>query len=223
MSYHRMLAVFLLSFLSSATVAYSQVPCANARSIDHYVESIQQLAPLYDAAEATLMAKPQEEWTQDEVDMMLGYSLAIVYMNYQIEFALNDNDAPSNLEDLPELDHVTTWPKNPFNDWNPTRVMDYPADFSPGNVIVQTYDGMNQESPMTVSFQLYIYGPSLDWPANDLKVMKLNEEWATPPPGAIFSMGMHVETEEERLARQEFVRSLSSQESADESNQESKD
>ena len=197
------ITVFLVAGLTSA--ANADIPCGNCGGIDHYVASLDRLAPLYDAAEANLKSKPQSEWTQDEIDMLLFYSLWIIYRNYQIEYVLNDRNVPVSVEGISESAHVNTWPNNPFNDWQPTQLLSYPAEFSAGNVVVETYNGMNTVSQMTDSFEVYIFGPSIDWPSDKLHVMSLNQSWANPPSGTIFALGLHVESEEERLARLEFI------------------
>jgi hypothetical protein len=140
--------------------------------------------------ENVLKGKQQSEWTDKEIESYLFHALFSIYhaMN---AYMFANRRIPSSWESLRDLGDLTPWPGNPLNNWEPIKWSVAPAEFKPGDLVLQIcppdyYSGL--KNPVPLSFELSINGPTEDYSPID-PFWYVPAEWAVIPKGTAFIAG----------------------------------
>lgn len=135
-----------------------------------------------------LQAKDPADWTPAEIDEYLGYSLWSYFSAVEIYKEIMGY-LPDDPQWLVDTGYLKTWPLNPFNDWQPVRLLT-PADgFSAGDIVVQPGpDG-------SAAYELGIYGATpdtglIEW----CRPYAGHEDWTAILPGLRYLVGAPAET-----------------------------
>lgn len=147
----------------------------------------------YRAAE--LQAIDPATWTQEDQDAYLGYALWSLFSAVEIYKDVM-GCLPADAQFLVDVGYLKTWPLNPYNDWQPCRLLISADGFSPGDILWQP----SPDEPM--AYELCIYGadPALPVPAR-CQPLPGHEEWAQVPAGVRYMAGGYGETYSDWYAR----------------------
>lgn len=153
------------------------------------------------AAEDVLLAKEPSEWTQDEIEEYLFNALHLVYNANNI-YILEHRQHPYDYNVLMSM--TSKWPGNPFNDWEPIRILHYPGEagiFSPGDIILQLcppeyYSGYPRAVPKT--YVMTINGPTENHITQHQagRFVMTMWDWDVIPAGTAFIAGSYYEKSE---------------------------
>jgi hypothetical protein len=159
--------------------------------------------------ETTMRSQGPETWKEAT---LASYSVVMgsaVYYSLMSYLFAND-DLPSNLESVVGYG-ISSWPKNPLNNWEPVKVT--PGGFSAGDIVFEMapssyyslLGSINDLDLGPLSFELGVYGPS----ENHIqgcsgKILKENE-WAMLPSGLVLILGSYTETAEETMKKIQAV------------------
>jgi hypothetical protein len=115
----------------------------------------------------------------------------------------------ADLGALDDLGLIPFWPENPITG-QPMRVLASGGTFSPGDVVFELcpashYSG-SENGLAPLSFNVYVLAPSDSTPhVAQISIAPSNDTWATIPKGALYSHSLFVESEQQRLARNEAI------------------
>lgn len=110
-----------------------------------------------------------------------------------------------SLESVVPLGLIASWPLNPFNNWEPMRVLSTSDSFSPGDLVLQLCPPSENSERLGVnlpmSFALSIYGPNEEFASRgQARAMEgnTNANWTVVPSGALYMLSLHVPSARER-------------------------
>ena len=148
-----------------------------------------------------LESKPQEKWTDLELEEYLSSTLWAVY-NAMVAYELSSNRIAEGTNDLISAGFLPGVPGNPFQDWKPIQILEPGNGFSPGDLVI-LLPGMEHYSIVgsfdsfdlrPMSFELGIYGPNVEFAAlGEANPGPHNDEWAVVPEGTLYMLGIHKE------------------------------
>ena len=140
-------------------------------------------AGLRDEAAGEMQAKYPADWTADEVDKYLGYSLWSYFSACEIYKEVMGY-LPQDPQWLVDVGYLSSWPLNPFDGWRPVRLLTVEDGFSPGDIVVQPCP----DDPMAYELGIYGADPGTElvrwcrpWPGH--------EDWLVPTPGIRYLTG----------------------------------
>ena len=145
------------------------------------------------AAEDVLKAKDESEWTQDEIEAYLFNALYAIY-NAENIYVHRHRQHSFDGEVLRNTGILSTWPGNPFNNWEPITWGPAYTEFVPGGIVIllcppDWYSGLDVERPLT--YCISINGPSDDY----VPIQSLTSifDWAAIPMGTAFQTASYWE------------------------------
>ena len=228
--YHLLCLMFAFCL---TTWAVPTIASATVREeiIIKYLESCRTNYGQMQDARIILEQTPNEEWTDAQIQTYLADVLWTVchgMVVYKFEF----NEVGVSLEDMVTLGYFPEIPGNPFSNWEPISLAQGNPGFSAGNLFIllpppdfYSYvgDGQGNYEIKPMSFELGIFGPTIEFAATGLAKPDNNNTWAQAPNGTYFLLGSFRETvkqsDEKRLARIKYKEELAAQASKGESNE----
>ena len=145
----------------------------------------------------SLQAKPSSEWHADEIQEYLDHALWDVSYG-AVAYVLDNRVAALDSTTLIRTGYVTAWPENPFNNWQPMKLITANTDFKPGDLCLMIcpedfYSGYQTLVPR--SFEMCVFGPSVEFAAEhgEAQINQLNT-WASVPDGAVYQRGYYTTT-----------------------------
>jgi hypothetical protein len=191
-----MLAVLLLTLFVPVEAVFAQDPLVQ-QLIDFSAESYDQATQI--ALE--LKDTPQEHWPGTTVVQYLTHALWAVYLAHEAA-VLDEMKLPSGLDSLVNDGYLKAWPENPFDSWQPMEVLSPSSPFEAGGLVYEVCPPSQyslrgagtKERLEPMSYQITVLGSALGQPHNGNLRPTEGNEWATIPPGAIFTLGSHHET-----------------------------
>lgn len=167
------------------------------------------------SAEAVLTGKDPSEWTPEEIDKYLFCSLYVIYDGVII-YSDTNKTLPTDSEVLRNAGILSSWPGNPFNNWEPINWEN--SEFSPGDCVLQEcppelYSGLWNPQPM--SFVLSINGPSEDYMS--LQPVQALTDWSLVPVGTAYIVMSETEPATESRRKYEEIQKRMQEETAEES------
>lgn len=177
--------IMFLLVLAAGMLLLQQAPAMAGESRRTLVsEWLRHMEQDLASAESTLTDKDASEWTQEEVEKYLFCAMYVIY-DAVIIYSDTNRTLPTDSEVLRNAGIVTSWPANPFNNWEPIKWEN--EEFSPGDCVLQEcppelYSGLWNPRPMT--FVLSINGPDEDYMS--LQPVEALTDWSVVPPGTAF-------------------------------------
>lgn len=158
-------------------------------------QNVSDQSTYYSTIRAELEPIDPAEWTIEQHHTYLDAALWTIEYGITLYFMENGN-LPADLEGLAGTSYIPVWPGNPYNEWEPIRVLSLSDGFAPGEVTLQVcpYEFWSYvRNTRPVSCELSIFGPDLEYgQLGDAQPMKPNT-WAVVPDGAVFMLGQHAE------------------------------
>jgi hypothetical protein len=136
-----------------------------------------------DARAKQLRTKDSAQWTQQETDAYLGYALWSVYSAYEIYKEVM-GFMPEDPQWLIGAGYLKAWPQNPYNNWQPMRLLKPGEPFSPGDLVLQT----DPAEPKNIELSVYGADPVAPLPWH-CKPFQGHEAWAQALPGSRYMVG----------------------------------
>jgi hypothetical protein len=164
--------------------------------IEESRQAVSDIAEQYKTNRTVLEQTDRSAWTLQQTSDYLYTSLDVVYDGLVFYFVKNGK-LPATLESLKGTEYIPVWPDNPYNDWQPVRILSLADDFSAGDVVWQIcppefYSYVRNTRP--ASCELSIYGPDVKYADfGDAKPASGNTKWAVIPEGAVFMLGQWAE------------------------------
>jgi hypothetical protein len=164
-------------------------------------------------ARAVLEAKEQAQWSDAEISDYLYNALWVAFDGNLIH--LLESKSQATTADFQIVSAARAWPGNPFNNWEPMKVLSLDEPFSAGDLVFQLcssdYASVSGDQIIYSSFELAVYGADVNSPASvATECHPRNAAWARTPQGACYSLGYWREpasrTYEKRRAREELRR-----------------
>jgi hypothetical protein len=135
-----------------------------------------------------LQSKEPAQWTQQDLDEYLGFCLWSVFSTIEM-YKDKQGEVPLGLPQLVELGYLKVAPLNPYNNWQPVRILTLADGFSPGDIVWQS----NPDAPL--GYELGIYGPDAALPVPErCRPLPQNAGWAQVPCGVRYMVGSTAET-----------------------------
>jgi hypothetical protein len=205
-------AILVITLIITLPAFASETPCKKGCGrglIDVFNMSIDYMMPQYESSLQVLQGKDRDQWSEKEITDYLTYATIMVYYAQNLYLLHNRDQHLTNPGDLALQGFIDPWPVNPFNEWQPMEVRDASEGFHAGDIAIQICPMAYSTSGTCVSFHLFAFGPSEDWPGAKASIDDpLNQDpWIVLPRGAVYAIGMHTETDAERADR---MRALSS-------------
>jgi hypothetical protein len=198
---------FLLPFTSNASSNYIA---------DKYRSDAQKWDQRLHAAEKALLDMPKEEWDEGTLTAYLNCACYSVYCAL-VSYMMTNDEAPADAT-MAASYGLSAWPKNPCNNWEPIRVLSATEPFSAGDLVYQiappshyslVFNPGSGYSTAPQSFEIGIFGPSIDHHQGFTDGTRDGNTWATLPRGLVMNTGAWTEQAEvtlkkmeERLAKQ---------------------
>ena len=175
--------------------------------LDQYIdESTSSYQSMMDKQEFLFLSQPA--WQDVEQSEYLFYAFWTVY-NGVLAYKLDNDRLPTDLHEVVSGGYAPGWPVNPYDNWEPMRVVDSAAEFAPGCLVWQvcppeeySYIGaIAERNLIPLSFELGIYGPDLEFARLGApEVMQFNN-WAVVAKGTLYQAGSHRQTRNRPLTR----------------------
>jgi hypothetical protein len=151
-----------------------------------------------------LKSKPQNEWTQKEIE---AYLFDVVHaMNFAtMAFVMDNRRHPRDCDELKETGCLSQWPDNPLNDWQPVSWSEPGAALIPGNLVKQLCPPSEYsfpKNPTAITYVLTINGPEEDYCPIE-PIYYTPPAWAHIPPGTAFAAAFGIESIAKTLKKQE--------------------
>ena len=165
-------------------------------TIARYESSIAKIQQNLTDSEAVLRAPADGGWSDLDLEQHLHNALFAVYTGI-VYYEYDNRELPTDVASLAGTKYVPNWPANPLNNFEPVQVLGLADEFSPGELVLQIcppefYSKMNDSRPL--SFELAVYGPTVEFAAlGTAAPLKINT-WAVTPEGALYMAGAHTET-----------------------------
>lgn len=146
---------------------------------------------------AVLHSKNQDEWTPLEIQQYLNQAMWAVDLGI-VQYVGDHLELPSTVESLSGTDYIPHWPDNPFNGFQPVKLLTNADGFQAGELVyfpcpVEHYSGIKNPRPR--SFELAVYGPDTEFARlGDAEPMPGNDKWVVVPEGALYMTGMFTES-----------------------------
>jgi hypothetical protein len=139
---------------------------------------------------------------------MVYQAKASVYMDADGYVGQDLESTNDDLTRLVALGYLPEWPCNPFNGWQPMKVLSPGSDFSAGDLVFDLCPSSEAapfgDETRRVSFQLYIYGQ--DQATEYIGTAVGKNGWSNPPRGALCGSGLHSETIAEVAEREARIK-----------------
>jgi hypothetical protein len=183
-----------ISIITSAT-CFAQESYFPESELQECKQSVSNQSTYYSAIRAELEPISVKDWTIEQHHKYLDASLWTIQCGLTLYFMENGN-LPADLDGLAGTSYIPMWPGNPYDQWNPIRVLSLADGFSLGDATLQVcpYEFWSYvKNPRPVSCELSIFGPDIEYgQLGDAQPMKANT-WVVVPEGAVFMLGQHAE------------------------------
>ena len=172
-------------------------------------------------AQSVLESKPSVQWTNPELEEYLINALWVAFYGNLIQ-QLENTYQPTAGNDFVNVSAASTWPGNPFRNWEPMQVLTVEDAFSAGDLVFQIcpsgYESVagTKAGPKIIyaSFELSVYGADINHGAyGETGNHPRNAAWACQPDGALYTLGYWRESAQqsyEKRRKREEARKKSS-------------
>jgi hypothetical protein len=213
-----MLAMNALTCLGILVLSLGFTATAQAESMEEHVRRIKDsLVPQIKDMEEAKQRVDETGGGLAEIDNYLWIALNVVNSaktasNYELNGRVQETN---DLLSLVGKGYLPYWPGNPFNNWEPMKVLQASDGFSAGDLCMivcppDAYADMGA-GPAPTSYQVFIYGPD-ESAANLGKIYMAgtNGDWCTAPSGALYGTGFYCmstkEYEEQQRKLEEYFK-----------------
>ena len=140
-----------------------------------------------------------DTWTPAQLDNYLMFAMFTTHfamVAYQNEYG----EVPSDVTDVVAAGFLQALPGNPFEDWQPMRVLSVEDSFLPAALVYQVcppefYSFVEDDDLVPNSYQLSIFGPVEEYAAGSQPApIKYNLTWAEVPKGSLAMTGLWSES-----------------------------
>ncbi len=186
------IAVLLLLFITAVPAQ----AISNSDRHDMLAQRISGQQTAYEDSLSVLKSKPQEEWSPLEIQTYLFNALWVVQYGV-LQYKHDHENLPDTLESLAGTEFIPLWPENPFNDFLAMEVYNDLDGFMPGDLVwlicpPEEYSGISNPRPL--SYEIGVYGSTIEFEAYGNPDVALNKDWAVIPEGTLYMAGSHSES-----------------------------
>ena len=205
---HRRLLICAIAFFAIALQAGSAL-AAHQGMADYQRQKMSKFtAPVAELA-AELMQTGPDDWDDAKLSK---YGVNVCWLLYHAIncYMFERDELPTSLDDLVSAGLISEVPGNPLHNWEPVQLLELSDGFSALDVVIQEapygyqslVGDLSSYLLVPLSFELAVYGPRENhFQGTAGKPMKLNDEWALIPSGALLITGTTRERAETTLEK----------------------
>jgi hypothetical protein len=208
-----MMAVKALTWMGAAVLSFTFAVSAWAGGLEERVRELKDsLSIQIKAMEEAKQRVDESAGGMEEADCYIWAALNVVdlaKLTANLE-STGRMDETNDLLSLVGKGYLPYWPGNPFNNWEPMRVLHAGDGFSAGDLCMMVcplaaYSDMGA-GPVAASYQLFIYGPGESAATlGSIYMAGTNKTWCTPPPYAMYGIGFYAMSDAESEAQQKKI------------------
>lgn len=188
------LTTWVMPTISGATVKDDVINQCHEACAVNYTKMLE--------ARKILEQNPSEEWTDSQMQTYLYNALWTVF-NAMIVYQFEFDEACTSMGDLVSLGYFPEVPGNPYSDWEQMTLETANPTFSPGNLFIvlappdfysYVTDSQGNRELKPLSFELGIFGPTIEFAKTGLAKTDPDSSWAYVPEGTYFLLSTFTET-----------------------------
>jgi len=199
--------IFLIAF---CVLAFSGATSpAKATSQEEMLQTFRDRMASFETAmqnaRTVLESKPQAQWSDVEAEEYLVQALWVAFYGNLIQLYENKSQ-PATGDSFISTSAASSWPDNPFRNWEPMKVLSVDDPFSAGDLVFQPcpsgYESVTGGQIIYASFELSIYGADVNHGAyGETGSHPRNSAWARKPEGSLYSLGYWRESSQQTAER----------------------
>ena len=202
--------IVVVSVLLAVGLGFSQSAFAVTAKTDEDRSRESRIAAIAASLRDQRMELETGEWNMPQLEQYLNTAMWYIYYGkVYADTRFNDDTRTTNddLTQLVNLGYLPFWPDNPLRDWKPMQVLRPGDAFCEGDLVFAlcpaSHYSRTLSGLMPVSFDLFIYGPVIDYTTfGQFSLDSTNAEWSTTPAGAMYGVSFYMQSEAKRLENQ---------------------